>query len=102
MSLASVEGLRKLLGRELSAEERAKSQALLDGASDLVVGYLSCEPEPVPPAVARVVARMVVRVLAQDAAAGDGALIGVSQVGATAGPFSQQRTLVDGSGSGAA
>ena len=100
MSLATLEDVRKRLGRQLTTGETERAPGLLDEASDLAVGYLGCEPTPAPSAVARVVSRMVARVLAQDASPGGGESIGVKQIGMTAGPFSQQRTLVDGSGSG--
>ena len=97
MSLASLSDVADRLGRPLTSEETAKADTLLDEASDLVVGYLGCELDPVPGAVSRVVSRMVARVLAQGES---GAGVGVTQMGVTAGPFSQNRTFTDGAGSG--
>lgn len=100
MSLASVEDVQKALGRAPTAEETARLPGLLDEASDLVIGHLGCEPEPpVPDAVNRATARIVARVLMQDSTAGSGSTIGVTQISGTAGPFTRQMTLADGSGS---
>lgn len=99
MALADIADVAAAVGRELSADEALKVPALLDEASDLIEGWIRCTPDPVPGPVRRVAARMVARVLAQSAAAGN--LVGVDQTGMTAGPFSAQRTFRDGATSGA-
>lgn len=43
-------------------------EELLEEASDVVIGYLRYEPDPVPPAVRRVVAAMVADLLLRPAA----------------------------------
>ena len=53
------------LGRPLTSAEDVSG--LLDEASDLVVGYLGAAPDPVPAAVSRAVATMVVAVLKKPA-----------------------------------
>lgn len=58
MALASSTDVELALGRDLTTDEDVSN--LLDTASDLVVAYLGGEPDPVPPAVVRVVADMVV------------------------------------------
>lgn len=97
-ALASISDVEGALGRELDDEESLTVPGLLDEASDLVEGYLGGVDSPVPGAVKRVVARMVVRVLAQSAG---GAPVGLSQMNVSAGPFSSQRTFRDGATSGA-
>ena len=62
MALATTDDVTDALGRALTQAESATVEYLLDQASDLVVGYLGATPDPVPGAVARVVATMVVAV----------------------------------------
>lgn len=50
------------LGRSLTSSENLLVDNLLEQASDLVAGYLGYTPDPVPAAVTRVVATMVVAV----------------------------------------
>ena len=59
MALASEVDVENALGRPVTEDV----STLLEEASDQVVGYLGYTPAPVPPAVARVVATMVVAVL---------------------------------------
>jgi len=59
MALATSDDVEAALGRSLTEDV----DTLLEEASDLVVGYLHTTPDPVPGAVARVVATMVVAVL---------------------------------------
>lgn len=100
MSLVSVQDVSLRLGRELTASETARVPGLSDEAEALVGGHLGCDISvPAPKAVVLVASRMVARVLAQDASGS--AAIGVAQVSMTAGPFSRQQTMQDGSGSGA-
>lgn len=63
MALATEDDVVAALGRSLTSTESGVVENLLDEASDLVVGYLGFSPDPVPGAVARVVASMVVAVL---------------------------------------
>ena len=65
MSLASVDDIEKALRRELTVTESDGVDGLAETASDLVAGYLfPCPiPDPVPPAITRVVADMVAAVL---------------------------------------
>ena len=65
MALASEADVENALGRTLTPSEDVST--LLESASDLVVGYLGQEPDPVPDPVARVVAEMVVAVLTKPA-----------------------------------
>ena len=59
MALATSDDVEAALGRSLTEDV----DTLLEEASDLVVGYLRATPDPVPGAVTRVVATMVVAVL---------------------------------------
>lgn len=89
------------LRRELTADEAEWVEDLIDEASDMVIGYLGADPttdDDVPSPVTRVVARMVARVFKQEASST--VTPGVSQVGVTAGPFSEQRSYREGFGSG--
>lgn len=65
MALASEEDVEDALGRALTESEDVST--LLESASDLVVGYLGQEPDPVPTPVSRVVAEMVAAVLTKPA-----------------------------------
>lgn len=62
MALASSSDVVAALGRSLTSAETTAVSNQLDQASDLVVGYLGRYPDPVPGAVARVVATMVAAV----------------------------------------
>ncbi len=62
MALATSADVVAALGRSLTATETTAVSNQLDQASDLVVGYLGQYPDPVPGAVARVVATMVAAV----------------------------------------
>lgn len=60
MALATEDDVAAALGRSPDSDV----ETLLEEASDLVLGYLSCpDLDPVPPAVARVVASMVASAL---------------------------------------
>lgn len=63
--LATTLDVESALGRDLTGSEDVS--ILLEEASDLVVGYLGFTPDPVPGAVSRVVAGMVVAVLTKPA-----------------------------------
>lgn len=65
MALATQADVESALGRFLAEGEDVTT--LLEEASDLVIGYLGREPDPVPPPVARAVATMVVAVLTKPA-----------------------------------
>lgn len=88
------------LGRDLTTAEEATVETLLEEATDLLIGYLGCTPDPVPEAVMRVCARMVARVFAQ-AASVEAPVIGASQMQQTAGPFSRSTSFGSGSTTGA-
>lgn len=64
MSLAELADIEKALRRELTDSESESADDLAEKASDLVTGYLfPCPiPDPVPPAITRVVADMVAAV----------------------------------------
>ncbi len=64
MALASIADVQVALGRELTATELTTAGWLLESASDLVSAYLGwVVPTPIPDAVTRVTADMVVAVL---------------------------------------
>lgn len=65
MALATEQDVENALGRSLTESEDVTT--LLEEASDLVVGYLRHEPDPVPDPVARTVATMVAAVLTKPA-----------------------------------
>ena len=65
MALAVDVDVEAALGRSLTTAENVSN--LLEEASDLVVGYLGYTPDPVSPAVVRVVATMVAAVLTKPA-----------------------------------
>lgn len=65
MALATEVDVENALGRSLTESEDVTT--LLEEASDLVVGYLRHEPDPVPDPVARAVATMVAAVLTKPA-----------------------------------
>lgn len=95
MALAEVEDVEAALGRDLTGTEGAQADALLEEASDLVIGYLGCEPEdPTPATVTRVVARMVARVFSQTNPTG---ATGTTQ---SVGPFSQTVQFASGTTGG--
>lgn len=101
MALASRVDVEVRLGRTLTSTEVPSVNELLDEASDLAEAYMSCTPEPVPDAVKRVVARMVVRRMEADPSIP----VGLTQTGRreTAGPMSLNNTqsFSEGSTSGA-
>jgi hypothetical protein len=88
------------LGRALATAEDAAAPTLLEEATDQLIGYLGCTPDPVPVAVKRVCARMVARVFAQ-AASSNAPTVGASQVQETAGPFSRGASFASGTNTGA-
>lgn len=93
--LATTADVEAVLGETLSTPPTA----LLDEASDLIIGFLGCDPSdpgPTPGPVVRVVARMVARVIERGTSGADEA----TQVGQTVGPFSQQVSYADGTRSG--
>lgn len=65
MALASSADVELALGRELTDAEDVSN--LLDTASDAVIAFLGGEPDPVPPAVTRAVADVVVACLTKPA-----------------------------------
>lgn len=87
MAFADETDVEAALGRDLTTAESEQVDTLLEEATDLLIGYLGCEPDPAPDAVVRVCARMVARVFAQ-AASANAPVVGASQVQQTAGPFS--------------
>lgn len=84
MALAEDTDVVTTLGRDLTEAEAARVDALLDEASDLVIGFKGndYEPAPYPDRVVRVVAGMVARVFTRGASAGE------FTDQQTAGPFS--------------
>lgn len=65
MALATEGDVEAALGRSLTSTESDAVGAMLNTASDLVVGYLGRTPNPVPGPVARVVADMVAAVISK-------------------------------------
>lgn len=63
MALATQDDVEAALGRSLTSTEEGTIDSLLEEASDLVVGYLGNTPDPVPDAVIRATATVVVAVL---------------------------------------
>lgn len=100
MAFAADTDVEAALGRSLTTAEDASVDTLLNEATDLLIGYLGCDPDPVPDAVERVCARMVARVFAQASSAG-APVIGASQVQQTAGPFSKSTSFSAGTATGA-
>lgn len=104
VALATPGDVEERLGRPLTPDEQNRTDpGLLDEASDLVVGYLGADPSAdgtvaVPPPVARVVARMVARVLQQSTAAGG--VFGATSMTDQIGDFSQTRQFPAGATSG--
>lgn len=94
--------VEKRLSRELTSDEEEWLAGKIEEAQALVVGYLGCGEEPyeavedVPGAVRIVTSRMVARVY-QEAATITSDTYGTTQVGQTAGPFSQQVSFAPGS-----
>lgn len=84
--------------RELDGDEVSYLPGMIEEAQLLVVSYLGCGPDPyesesdVPNAVRVVTSRMIARVI-QEAESTPPEFFGASQVGETAGPFSQQITF---------
>ncbi|MCK7676354.1 hypothetical protein [Corynebacterium pygosceleis] len=101
-ALATIDDLNRALEEPVAPEDSDYAALLLEEASDLVVAYCGREfTEKVPPAVRRVVARMVSRALGSDSSDSGGPLpVGASQIGYTAGPFSTQTTFSSGSTDG--
>lgn len=100
MVLARREDVETRLGRTLSPDEEPLVSGLLEEASELVIGWLRCTPDPVPDGVRIVVSRMVSRLLTQ--AAGElGAPNGASSVQASAGPYQITRNYGSDSSSNA-
>lgn len=95
MAFANQADVESALGRDLTDAEGQSVDALLDEASDLLVGYLGCTPDPVPDAVKRVTARMVARVFSQAQIS-----VGASQVQESAGPFSRSTSYASGTSNG--
>ena len=85
MALATDTDVIAHLGRPLNDAEQAKIAALLNEASDLVIGYCGTDftPAPYPGAVVRVVAAVAARSLLAGSSAGGGMVQQQS-----AGPFS--------------
>lgn len=90
--LASFEDVARLA--DLEEDDRERITALIEEASDLVEAYCRRSFDPVPEQVRRVVARIVARGVSASGASD--APIGVTQMSATAGPFSRQFTFSDG------
>lgn len=65
MAYATSSDVVAALGRSLTAAESVSVSNQLDQATDLVAAYLGNEPDPVPGAVARVVATMVAAVFSK-------------------------------------
>lgn len=99
MAFADTSDVEAALGRDLTSAEEASVDTLLEEATDLLIGYLGCTPDPVADAVIRVCARMVARVFAQ-AASGSAPVPGTTQTQQTAGPFSQSTSFATGSATG--
>lgn len=90
MALATQSDVEARLGRSINPAEQALVPGLLDEASDLVVGYIGPRARlgpPVPDTVARVVSRMVARVL--QTPAGE---VGVTLQQKSAGPYQLSNT----------
>lgn len=90
MALANVEDVEARLGRSLTSSEESVLDSLLDEASDLVVAFMRCLPDPVPGEVVRVTARVVARIFS----VGDSVPVGLSQAARTqtAGPVTLTAT----------
>jgi hypothetical protein len=65
MAYATSSDVVAALGRSLTAAESVSVSNQLEQATDLVAAYLGNEPDPVPGAVARVVATMVAAVFSK-------------------------------------
>ena len=65
MAYATSSDVVATLGRSLTAAESVSVSNQLEQATDLVAAYLGNEPDPVPGAVARVVATMVAAVFSK-------------------------------------
>lgn len=84
--LATVGDVEIRLGREVTGDELARVEILIIDASAIVRAYVVCPlPIPTPPAVAGVVATIVVRALAR---AGADEPIPIGHMQQTSGPFS--------------
>lgn len=65
MAYATSSDVVAALGRSLTSAESVAVSNQLEQATDLVIGYLGNEPDPVPGAVTRVVATMVAAVFSK-------------------------------------
>lgn len=94
MALAADTDVETALGRDLTDAEAARVDALLDEASDLVIGFKGndFEPAPYPDRVVRVVAGMVARVFTR------GTTVTEFADQQTAGPFSVRFSADSSSG----
>ena len=96
--------VEKRLRRTLTTDESQWLPGMSEEAQARVVSYLACPPDlyvdEVPSAVTLVTSRMVARVI-QEGDSESPELFGATQVGMTAGPFSQQATFQPGSRTGA-
>lgn len=94
------EDVEKRLRRVLTSDENTYLPGMIEEAQLLVVSYLGCGPDPyeededVPDAVRVVTSRMVARVIQEADVAPE--YFGATQIGETAGPFSQQVTFQSG------
>lgn len=96
--LATQADVAERLGSALTQAQLTRVDGLLAEASDLVVGHLGEDPTVdgvVPAEVARVVSRMVARVLEQDVSHP-----GVESMTDSAGPFAQTRRFTPGATAG--
>lgn len=91
MAYATYSDVKTILGRDLTTDESGVVGSLLDSATDLLIGYLGCEKDPVPDTVKRVCAAMVARVFEQDSA------FGVESVQQGAGPYQETVKFASGS-----
>ncbi|KRQ20059.1 MULTISPECIES: hypothetical protein [Mycobacteroides] len=91
--LAADADVEARLGRDLTTDEQDRVDDLLEEASDLVIGFLRCTPDPVPGAVVRVTARMVARVFGLKYGPGESPDPTVESVNAVMGPFQVNRKI---------
>lgn len=105
VAFATPDDVEQRLRRPLTSSETEFLPGMIEEAQLLVVAYLGCGSDPypegeIPDAVRVVTSRMVARVIAEgDAIPAE--QYGATQVGLTAGPFSQQATFAQGSRTGA-
>ena len=100
----TAEDVEKRLRRDLTDDEAQWLPGMIEEAQALVVSYLACPPDKyeneVPSAVVLVTSRMVARVI-QEGDTVEPDMFGATQVGMTAGPYSQQTTFAAGARTGA-